>query len=456
MAMTDRSVQLCLVQDEGGIKTSPQESFSSASEDFECCESSKFGTFNDSKSAPIHRWFQYPAGFSYKAVEYVLGLYGIDRSQIVYDPFAGTGTTCITCKFNGIESIGAEAHPFVVKVAQAKAKWDYNYSELNNFISDFICLIQKERINYKSMDINIVPELVRKCYSPDNLCKLLFIRSLIESHAPAEYKTLLEIALVGTLREASGAANGWPYIAPKKKIQEKDGINTFISQLNMCFRDLKSTPLAYRNTRCDIVEVDCRSTNFEDEIFDLVFTSPPYLNNYDYADRTRLETYFMGFANSWRDITSKVRDRLIVSATTQILRGKYNINDIICDEIKDANPNIAKELQEKVSALSKIRNQKGGKKSYDIMVGQYFNDLTLSLIETYRLMKNNSKYLLILGDSAPYGVHIPTETYLGKIGLGVGFKSFKVSELRKRGQKWSGNPQRHHVPLRESILILEK
>ncbi len=456
MATMDKSVQLSLVQDEGFIKSSPHESFFPANEAFEGCESSKFGTFNDSKSAPIHRWFQYPAGFSYRAVEYVLGLYRVDKGKIVYDPFAGTGTTCITCKFNGIESVGAEAHPFVVKVAQAKAKWDYNYTELNSFIGDFISIIQKKRMSYKSIDIDIVPELVKKCYSSDNLSKLLFIRSLIEAHAPPEYRSLLEVALVGTLRVASGAATGWPYIAPKKKIQEKDGINTFISQLNMCFKDLKSTPVAYRNTRCDIVEADCRATNFEDEIFDLVFTSPPYLNNYDYADRTRLETYFMGFATSWGDITNKVRDRLIVSATTQVLRGKYDIDDIICDELKNADPIIAKEIQEKVSALSQIRKTKGGKKSYDIMVGQYFNDLTLSLMDTYRLMKEDTKYLLILGDSAPYGIHIPTETYLGKIGVGLGFKSFKVSELRRRGQKWSGNPQRHHVPLRESILILAK
>ncbi|MFQ5630987.1 MAG: hypothetical protein ACE5I1_19625, partial [bacterium] len=33
-------------------------------------ENSEWGTFKDSLKAPVHSWFTYPAGFSYKAVEY--------------------------------------------------------------------------------------------------------------------------------------------------------------------------------------------------------------------------------------------------------------------------------------------------------------------------------------------------------------------------------------------------
>jgi tRNA G10 N-methylase Trm11 len=415
-----------------------------------------FGTFRDSKSAPIHRWFQYPAGFSYKAVEYALKLNHVSKNNVVYDPFAGTGTTNVTCKSKGIQSFGVEAHPFVSKIAQTKLKWNYDYEELNRFTYEFINLVNNEKDAYKKIKIDSVPELLRKCYSDENLQKLLFLRCFIETHVPKEFVDLFNIALVGSLRIASGAATGWPYIAPNKKIQEKDGIETFTNQIILCIRDLRSTPEKYRDIQSEVINGDCRSTNFPDEHFDFVFTSPPYLNNYDYADRTRLETYFMGFADSWGDITEKVRDKLIISATTQISRAKYNINDIISNELKDANIKVAKEIQSKVTKLSEIRNTKGGKKSYDIMVGGYFNDLTSSLIDTYRTMKKGSHYQLVLGDSAPYGIHIPTETYIGEIGLGIGFKEYSVLELRKRGGKWKDNPQRHSVPLRESILTFKK
>ncbi|MCX7840405.1 MAG: hypothetical protein N2559_13280, partial [Anaerolineae bacterium] len=57
---------------------------------------------------------------------------------------------------------------------------------------------------------------------------------------------------------------------------------------------------------------------------------------------------------------------------------------------------------------------------------------------------------------APYGVHIPTEEYLGKLGVGIGFQRYEIQQLRTRGEKWNHNPQRHKVALRESVLILEK
>jgi hypothetical protein len=124
--------------------------------------------------------------------------------------------------------------------------------------------------------------------------------------------------------------------------------------------------------------------------------------------------------------------------------------------IKDADPKIAAALQQSVSRLSANRLTKGGKKSYDIMVGQYFNDMAMALADNFRLLKKGAHFVLILGDSAPYGVHIPTEEYLGRIGLGLGFKNFHVQKLRNRGDKWKRNPQRHHLALKELVLTLEK
>lgn len=82
--------------------------------------------------------------------------------------------------------------------------------------------------------------------------------------------------------------------------------------------------------------------------------------------------------------------------------------------------------------------------------------MTLVLIDNYRVLKPGACFVLILGDSAPYGVHVPTEEIIGEIGLGIGFRDYSILELRERGNKWKANPQRHHVPLRESILTLKK
>ena len=50
----------------------------------------------------------------------------------------------------------------------------------------------------------------------------------------------------------------------------------------------------------------------------LVITSPPYANNYDYADATRLEMTFLGEVNGWGDLQAAVRSRLVRSCTQHV------------------------------------------------------------------------------------------------------------------------------------------
>ena len=91
-----------------------------------------------------------------------------------------------------------------------------------------------------------------------------------------------------------------------------------------------------------------------------------------------------------------------------------------------------------------------------LLVSGYFNDIYRVIKDVYRVLKPNTKAVFVLGDSAPYGVYIPTDELIGKIALGVGFSNYSIEVLRIRGGKWKQNPQKHSVKLRESIVILEK
>ena len=195
---------------------------------------------------------------------------------------------------------------------------------------------------------------------------------------------------------------------------------------------------------------DSRSTTFDTASAKFLFTSPPYLNNFDYSDRTRLEMYFMGDALTWGDISEQVRTKLMTSATTQISRD--NPRYVLKSEIENTAPKVFDFLSTSIESLGKLRLVKGGKKSYDLMVGGYFNDIFDILRDNRRILKPGGRASYILGDSAPYGVHIPTDELIGKLGLAVGFSEYKIEILRERGGKWAANPQRHSVPLRESIV----
>ena len=428
------------------------------------------GTFRDSLRAPVHRWFTYPAGFSYQAVEEACQTYGIKPGMTVYDPFGGTGTTLVTAKQHGINSFGVEAHPFVQFVARTKLFWEFDFTELTTKIAALISNIQSQ-IEQRKSDLieieNVFPELVLKCYSHEKLAKLYVCREAVKAISDEPFRNLAKLGLTNLLRTVADVATGWPYIAPnKEKNQTKAKADSSLhvgellwKQLRQMQSDLQAIRAVTKSgATAHLIAGDARQKQMliESNSVHLSFTSPPYLNNYDYADRTRLETYFWGEAKTWGDITKQVRARLIMSATTQINRKNYDEAALLDSEFCAAVPQVAAALTTKVTDLTRLRLTKGGKKSYDIMVAGYFNDMLRVMQETYRVLQPGRRCVMILGDSAPYGVYIPTDVYLGEIGKAVGFAKYEVEELRTRGGKWKNNPQRHNVALKECLLTLYK
>jgi DNA modification methylase len=432
-------------------------------------EIQEWGTFKDSLRAPIHNWFTYPAGFSYKAVESSLHSNGIKQGQVIYDPFMGSGTTNLVAKKLAINSYGVEAHPFVFRITKTKMNWEIGRAEIAHALREVEAQLRNKKRSFDGTDVQTYvekefPELILKCYENNTLLDLLFIRNAIaEGIFSQEVKNLFFVGLTSILRQVSTAATGWPYIAPNKhktSSLNKNVMFEFSRQIKKMADDIQNTVQDanenYRDYSHQIFNADSRHTQdlIPSSCVDHVFTSPPYLNNFDYADRTRLELYFWGEAKNWGEISENIRTKLITSATTQISRDdpRYNLSK----GLQEASPDVFDFLEKSVSRLGEIRLTRGGKKSYDHLVSGYFNDMFQIISEVYRVLKNDTKAIFVLGDSAPYGIHIPTDDLIGKVGLGVGFSDYRIDVLRERGGKWKDNPQRHNVLLRESIVTLVK
>lgn len=432
-------------------------------------KTNEWGTFKDSLRAPIHNWFTYPAGFSYKAVESTINMNDIKRGQVIYDPFMGSGTTNLVAKKLGVNSCGVEAHPFVFRITKTKMNWDIDCDEIAIALSEIETKLKDHKKNFWGTDIKSYlqkefPELVLKCYEDDTLLDLMFIRNAINDGCFSQAtKDFLFVGLTSILRQVSTAATGWPYIAPKKQKTtslNKNAMFEFSRHIKRMVNDVRAmiqeAEQDYKEYNHRIYNTDSRYTQdlIQSSSIDHVFTSPPYLNNFDYADRTRLELYFWGDAKNWGDISETVRTKLITSATTQISRDdpRYNLST----DLKVVRPEVFDFLKKSVSELSEIRLTRGGKKSYDHLVSGYFNDMLQIVSEVYRVLRPHSKAIFVLGDSAPYGIHIPTDELIGKIGQGVGFSDYRIDVLRERGGKWKDNPQRHNILLRESIVTLSK
>ena len=424
-------------------------------------KSSEYGSFKDSLRAPIHRWFTYPAGYSYKFVESEIRECELDRRHWIMDPFVGTGTTSVAAKVAGVNSIGVEAHPFVYWVAKTKLHIEHDPIELEKDAAT----IQRQAKAIYLKDIpyaDIWPDLVYKCFTDENLRQLLALRTAILQHdTTPERRDFFKVALTATLRDVTSAGAGWPYIAPSKyakRTVQREAIVEFQRRCALMVSDVLETHfLRPLDLKHKLVNGDARLLKeyADPDSIDLVLTSPPYLNNYDYADRTRLETYFWGIYDNWGDITREVRDHLIVAATTQIRRTEMKEVGR-CPGIQKVSTNIHAEVADIIQRLSDLRLVKGGKKSYDLMVAGYFEDMLKVILGVYTVLKPDRQFVLVLGDSAPYGIHVRTDEIIGELAVSVGFSDYGIEVIRTRGGKWAGNPQRHNVPLRESIVTITK
>lgn len=406
-------------------------------------------TFVDNMKLPVHRWFRFSAGFSAEWVKEVVKSFKDNNQIVLFDPFAGSGTTVLAGEECGVKSYGIESHPFVVRVAKAKLLWYEDPLDFKNFATRV--LTHARNLNEPSDQYNT---LVDKCYSKDNLNELDKLKkSWIHYNDGSAISELTWIALVGILRATAAAGTApWQYVLPRKvkKVNIRP-YDAFKRQIDMMFDDMIYFQRYVKQPRGVIYEDDARTcSKIEDDSIDLIVTSPPYTNNYDYADATRLELSFFGEIKGWGDLQDKIRSHLIRSCSQHMISKNDDLNEILNDS--NLTP-IIDELRSVCEELGKERLLHGGKKNYHLMIAAYFSDLAKTWIALRRVCRDNSNICFVIGDSAPYGVHVPVDRWLGELAVAAGFKSYYFEKTRDRNIKWKN--RKHKIPLHEGRLWIK-
>ncbi len=417
----------------------------------DAARSARSGTFTDNMKLPVHRWFRYSAGFS---AEWAEKLIQERAPSCVLDPFAGSGTTLLAAEAAGVLAFGYESHPFVARIARAKTHWNQPEGKLIEAKSELLRVASQERA---LSTLNVVPDLLAKCYMPEVLQKLFALRdaylSCAERYDP-EISELLWLAITAILRSCSfvGTAQ-WQYILPnKRKSKALDPFTAFEQKVTEMTFDMA----VLRNSGCRsdarILLHDARtvSADVPRNSVELVVTSPPYPNNYDYADATRLEMTFWGEIKGWGDLQEIVRQFIIRSCSQHATAEKLQLDTLLADTSVES---IRKELTGVCNELAEVRQTKCGKKAYHTMIAAYFCDLSKVFQSLRQVCKTESTLCFVIGDSAPYGVYVPADDWLGRLAIAAGFKSFSFEKLRDRNIKWKN--RKHRVPLHEGRLWIK-
>ncbi|HTU91151.1 MAG TPA: hypothetical protein VMF69_13820 [Gemmataceae bacterium] len=402
-------------------------------------------TFADNMALPVHRWFRYSAGFSAGWVESVLADARRLGEPTVFDPFAGAGTTLIAAEQSGVASYGVEAHPFVTRIARAKLLYRDDPDTFLQRAGEVKRAAQELRGR-----VDYYPPLVRQCFTDESLMCLDQLRRAWEKiDDQSAASQLLWLTLVAILRPVSHAGTApWQYVLPRKtKRTPLHPLAAFEAMTTMIAADM-GTARRPEGPAAILIPSDARTCAVvPDQWANLVITSPPYANNYDYADATRLEMCFFREIDGWGDLQQAVRRHLIRSCSQHVPERTVDLGRILsAPELTPIRPEITRVCEQ----LACVRQHKGGKKTYHLMIAAYFLDLAQVWRALRRVCQRPSRLCFVLGDSAPYGIYVPVMEWLGRLAVAAGFSTFEFEKTRDRNVKWKN--RKHRVPLCEGRL----
>lgn len=403
-------------------------------------------TFSDNLALAVHRWFRYSAGFSAPWVREVIEREKEKGRSRVFDPFAGSGTVALESERCQVESIGVEAHPFVARIARAKLNWRESPTAFTTFALSILEEAKNEKVQRDEY-----PVLMGKCFPPETLARLEAIRSVYQRKADGSpISELAWLAVCAILRECSPVGTAqWQYVLPSKtKARAIDPFLAFEAKVHKFASDMTQQQRLPSGPRAKLISDDARRCDSVPAKWaDLVITSPPYANNYDYADATRLEMTFFGEIEGWGCLQETVRKHLLRSCTQHVASLTKQTESLIRSAVLDP---ISEELKATCGRLAEERETHGGKKNYHTMIAAYFKDMAEVWLALRRVTAKGALVCFVIGDSAPYGVYVPVDRWLGELAVAAGFESFEFEKTRDRNIKWKN--RKHRVPLHEGRL----
>lgn len=197
--------------------------------------------------------FSWNGQFSPQFIESLLLKYSY-LGCVIYDPFCGSGTTLCEAARKGLVSYGTELNPAAFYMAKCYELCNYKDNERSNLVQTIDRLIDSIQQD------EIIERIIDKIFNSDN----------------EQLKDVLSLLVV--LLDLYNNELTFDLLKGK-----------WIKLRNIIM-DLPYSPQQVR------VEMsDARHTNYADNLMDLVITSPPYINVFNYHQKYRKSVEALGF-----------------------------------------------------------------------------------------------------------------------------------------------------------------
>lgn len=401
---------------------------------------------------PIHQWYRFVLSYPPHLVRHYLNQFEVNQSDIVLDPFCGTGTTMVECKKHGIQSVGFEALPLTHFVSHTKTDWRGTCRTLRRHADQIALRASASLRGSPSIDLANLPTVDERLLLKNSISKVPLKKSIalldsVSSHFIGKrslYENYVKLALATTLVQDASNLHFGPEVGVRQIRDDAPVIEKWLERVSAYAADLDEVK-SQKGVLSDVYNVDARSiskTRLMPHSIDAVITSPPYPNEKDYTRITRLESVFLGFVRDKEQLRSQ-KKQLVRSNT----RGVYRLDD---DHLAlAANSRVDKLAQSIEARRIELNKTSGFEKNYSSVVRQYFGGMARHFQSLSHYLKPGALLAYVVGDQASYfQIMIRTGELLADVATLAGYEHLRTDLFRTRIATAT------KAQLREEVVIL--
>lgn len=245
-----------------------------------------------------HSFHPYPAKFPPQLPRNLLTEF-CKSGERVLDPFCGSGTTLVEARLLGIHSVGVDINGLACLLSKVKST-PLSSKSLQT-VRRTLQTIEEESFLWqmgKRRKIQ-VPKIegLAHWFQPNVTEELALIREMILNIDDEDARDFLKIVLSAIIVRVSNQESDTRFAAINKNIPDGFTLKMFLERgRDFLERMEEFSRLAKKDVTVRVYNADARDLSFLDpESFDLIITSPPYANTYDYY-------LYHKFRKRWLDI----------------------------------------------------------------------------------------------------------------------------------------------------------
>ena len=400
-------------------------------------------SYQGNREAPGLRWMKYKEGFSRTLVNYLLDKY---EPEQILDPFAGIGTTVLTAAGRGLQATGIEIMPVGILAGNAIAEAATDV--LSTTVIDDAARAIRERLESETSPAAKYAfphvKITQAAFPAATEKALGKAREFVAEMDDVAPKTLVNLACMSVLEAVSYTRKDGQYLRwdtrSGRKLRarmDKGPIPTFsaalIKRLSEIANDLDRIKQLYGRGR----PVFLAGSSLEllkglpDAAFDMVITSPPYANRYDYTRTYALELAWLGLDQGG---FARLRQQML-SATVEnrtkidLLRELYRERpETIHHAIAAYERQVA--LHEVLHILRTHTDELGNPHVIRLLEG-YFLEMAVIVAELGRLVRRGGSVIMVNDNVQYHGEEVPVDIILSDLAEQSGFTCTDIWTLAR-------------------------